>query len=73
MFNTLIPLQGDAADSCGSTKLGGTNDAESGTAAVLQQNGGTLPQVTQGGELQMTLHQVNSDGAGPYTCMVYFS
>ena len=63
-------FKGAAADTCGSTKAGGANDAESGTATVLQQNGGTLPQVTPGGSVQMTLHQVNSDGAGPYTCMI---
>ena len=63
-------FKGQAADTCGSTKQAGTNDVETGTQAVLQQNGGTLPQVTPGGSVQMTLHQVNSDGAGPYTCMI---
>ena len=32
--------------------------------------GGTLPQVSAGGQVDMTLHQVNGDGAGPYTCEV---
>jgi hypothetical protein len=32
--------------------------------------GGTLPQVSAGGEISMTLHQVNGDGAGPYTCQI---
>ncbi|CAE6424590.1 unnamed protein product [Rhizoctonia solani] len=27
-----------------------------------------LPSATADGEIQMTLHQVNQDGAGPYTC-----
>ena len=63
-------FKGDAADACGSTKEGGVNDAESGTATVMQQNGNTLPQITPGGQVMMTLHQVNSDGAGPYTCMI---
>jgi hypothetical protein len=63
-------FQGDAADTFGETLEGGDNDPEAGTAAILQQNGGTLPQITPGGEVQMTLHQVNADGAGPYTCMV---
>lgn len=31
---------------------------------------GSLPRVSQGGELTMTLHQVNRDGAGPYVCMI---
>jgi hypothetical protein len=43
---------------------------ETGTAAVMAQNGATLPQVSQGGALMMTVHQVNGDGAGPYTCMI---
>lgn len=36
----------------------------------MQLNGGTLPQVSAGGEISMTLHQVNGDGAGPYKCMI---
>jgi len=32
--------------------------------------GMTMPQITAGGQLTMTLHQVNGDGAGPYTCMI---
>lgn len=36
----------------------------------MQLNGGTLPQVSAGGMLMMTLHQVNGDGAGPYTAMI---
>jgi hypothetical protein len=36
----------------------------------MAETGDSLPLVTAGGELQMTLHQVNSDGAGPYTCMI---
>jgi hypothetical protein len=35
-----------------------------------QLNGATLPQITPGGTVSMTLHQVNGDGAGPYTCMM---
>ncbi|KAF2689088.1 hypothetical protein K458DRAFT_291083 [Lentithecium fluviatile CBS 122367] len=63
-------FKGAAADTCGETLGGGDNDVEAGTAAVMAQNGATLPQVTQGGALMMTLHQVNGDGAGPYTCMI---
>lgn len=36
----------------------------------MQLNGPTLPQVTAGGMLMMTLHQVNGDGAGPYIAMI---
>ena len=59
-----------AADQCGETLGGGTNDVEAGTAQVMQLNGPTLPQVNAGGTLSMTVHQVNGDGAGPYTCMI---
>lgn len=59
----------DGPTGCGRTLLGGQNNMETGTAAVAQKNGG-LPQVTPGGILSMTLHQVNADGAGPYTCMI---
>jgi hypothetical protein len=31
---------------------------------------GSLPEVTAGGTFAMTLHQVNRDGAGPYTCEI---
>lgn len=63
-------FQGDAADTFGETLEGGDNDPETGTAAILAESGDTLPQITPGGEVQMTLHQVNADGAGPYTCMI---
>lgn len=63
-------FRGDAADTCGETLGGGANDVEAGTAQVMQLNGATLPQVSAGGQISMTLHQVNGDGAGPYTCMI---
>ncbi|KAM5368497.1 hypothetical protein ACJZ2D_009474 [Fusarium nematophilum] len=63
-------FRGDAADSVGETLAGGDNDVETGTQAIMAETGEDLPQVTPGGEVQMTLHQVNSDGAGPYTCMI---
>ena len=63
-------FRGDAAATCGETLGGGDNDIQAGTAQVMQLNGQTLPQVTAGGALMMTVHQVNSDGAGPYKCMI---
>jgi len=63
-------FQGDAAETFGETLQGGDNEAESGTAAIMAESGDELPQITPGGEVQMTLHQVNGDGAGPYTCMI---
>lgn len=29
-----------------------------------------MPQISAGGSVMMTLHQVNGDGAGPYECMI---
>ncbi|KAJ9144088.1 Cas1 appressorium specific protein [Pleurostoma richardsiae] len=63
-------FRGDAADTVGETLGGGTNDVEAGTQAILAETGDQLPQVTPGGEVSMTLHQVNADGGGPYTCMI---
>ena len=63
-------FRGDAADTVGETLAGGDNDIESGTQAIMNEMGDDLPQVTPGGELSMTLHQVNTDGAGPYICMI---
>ncbi|CAM1508916.1 Fc.00g026550.m01.CDS01 [Cosmosporella sp. VM-42] len=63
-------FRGDSKDTVGETIGAGDNDIEAGTSAILAETGDTLPQVTPGGSLNMTLHQVNSDGAGPYTCMI---
>jgi hypothetical protein len=63
-------FRNEGAEQCGETLAGGTNDVQTGTAQVLAENGGTLPQVSPGGQVTMTLHQVNADGAGPYTCMI---
>ncbi len=63
-------FKGEAADTFGETLGGGTNQLEAGTKAIMAETGQQLPQVTQGGEVSMTLHQVNADGGGPYTCMI---
>ncbi|OBT56770.1 hypothetical protein VE04_03722 [Pseudogymnoascus sp. 24MN13] len=63
-------FRGNAANACGETLAGGGYDAEAGTAAVMQLSGDQLPQISPGGQVSMTLHQVNGDGAGPYTCMI---
>ncbi|KAF1935880.1 hypothetical protein EJ02DRAFT_483252 [Clathrospora elynae] len=63
-------FRGASAASCGETLGGGANDIAAGTAQVMQLNGATLPQVSAGGQIMMTVHQVNADGAGPYTCMI---
>ncbi len=63
-------FRGAAAATVGETLGGGANQLEAGTQAILAETGDSLPQVTAGGSVQMTLHQVNGDGAGPYTCMI---
>lgn len=63
-------FKGDNADTCGQTVGAGENDIQAGTKAVLAMNGNQLPQVSGGGSLMMTLHQVNGDGAGPYSCEI---
>ncbi|KAI0968434.1 hypothetical protein F4678DRAFT_199913 [Xylaria arbuscula] len=63
-------FRGAQADTIGETLEGGDNNIEAGTQAIMAETGDTLPQVSQGGELNMTLHQVNSDGGGPYTCAI---
>ncbi|KAJ7706364.1 hypothetical protein B0H17DRAFT_1156667 [Mycena rosella] len=52
---------------CGSTKAGGNNDVATQLAAASQAG---LPTAAADGSVTMTLHQVNQDGAGPYTCDV---
>jgi len=52
---------------CGSTKAGGNNDVAAQLAAASQAG---LPTAGADGSVTMTLHQVNQDGAGPYTCDV---
>jgi hypothetical protein len=59
-------FRGDAADTVGETLGGGTNDLEAGTQAIMAETGDMLPQVSAGGEITMTHHQVNVDGGGEY-------
>lgn len=63
-------FKGDQKATVGETVGGGGNDLEAGTKAIMAETGTQLPQVTAGGEVDMTLHQVNADGGGPYTCMI---
>ncbi|KAI0012202.1 hypothetical protein F4779DRAFT_106750 [Xylariaceae sp. FL0662B] len=63
-------FRGDQAETLGETLGGGDNDLEQGTQAIMAETGDQLPQISPGGELTMTLHQVNADGAGPYSCMI---
>jgi hypothetical protein len=60
-------FRGDAADSVGETLAGGDNNVEAGTTAIMTEMGDQLPQITPGGSVDMTLHQVNGDGGGELT------
>ncbi|KDQ32516.1 hypothetical protein PLEOSDRAFT_1031192 [Pleurotus ostreatus PC15] len=55
------------ADVCGRTLGGGVNNVQTMLAAASTAG---LPTAAPDGSVQMTLHQVNGDGAGPYTCQV---
>jgi hypothetical protein len=67
-------FDGDAEFTCGETDQTAaadtTNQVTAGTQEIMRKTKGQLPQVSQGGKVRMTLHQVNSDGAGPYVCMI---
>ncbi|KAJ6612710.1 hypothetical protein B0H10DRAFT_2177356 [Mycena sp. CBHHK59/15] len=52
---------------CGRTAAGGNNDVAAQLAAASTAG---LPTAAADGSVTMTLHQVNQDGAGPYTCDV---
>jgi len=58
-------FRNEGAEECGETLGGGTNNVQTGTAEVMAQNGGTLPQVSPGGQISMTLHQVNAEYVFP--------
>lgn len=63
-------FKGASADTFGETVGAGQNDLETGTKAIMAMTGDQLPQVRAGGTVDMTLHQVNGDGGGPYDCMI---
>ncbi|KAB5588757.1 hypothetical protein CTheo_7801 [Ceratobasidium theobromae] len=56
-----------AAGPCGRTLAGGVNDV---AAQLEAASAAGLPSVASNGTVTMTIHQVNGDGAGPYTCDV---
>jgi hypothetical protein len=57
-------FKGASAATFGETVGAGANNLEQGTQAIMAETGSELPQVSQGGEVKMTLHQVNADGGG---------
>lgn len=53
------------ANECGRTEIAGNIDIGEQTENALAA--GQVTQVKAGGTITMTIHQVNADGAGPYT------
>lgn len=63
-------FQGSQAKTFGETPGGGNINPATALTAMIADTGPTLPQVSVGGVVKITLHQVNADGAGPFTCTV---
>ncbi|KAK3984026.1 hypothetical protein QBC44DRAFT_302149 [Cladorrhinum sp. PSN332] len=61
-------ISAGTVNSCGRTKLTGNIDVGEVTEAQLAE--GIVTQVQAGSDVTITLHQVNADGAGPFTCQV---
>lgn len=59
-------ITSNVVNECGRTELGGNIDVGENTENALAAN--AVTQVSPGGEMTVTIHQVNADGAGPYTC-----
>lgn len=55
------------AGPCGRTLAGGVNNVASGVEIASSAG---LPSMSTTGQVSMTIHQVNGDGAGPYTCAI---
>ncbi|ORZ31896.1 hypothetical protein BCR44DRAFT_1463463 [Catenaria anguillulae PL171] len=62
-------IQSGEVGPCGRTLAGGNNNMQAGVQEIMSEFG-ELPLVAPGSTLTMTVHQVNADGAGPYTCEV---
>lgn len=58
-------ITSNIVNECGRTELGGNIDVGENTENALAAN--AVTQVSPGGEMTVTIHQVNADGAGPYT------
>ncbi|KAG9224380.1 hypothetical protein CCMSSC00406_0007846 [Pleurotus cornucopiae] len=60
-------IQRGTTGACGRTLAGGNNNVQTMLATAASAG---LPMAAADGSVTMTLHQVNGDGAGPYTCQV---
>ncbi|KAI0191006.1 hypothetical protein EV127DRAFT_480809 [Xylaria flabelliformis] len=61
-------ISSNIVNECGRTELDGNIDIGENTENALAA--GTVTQVKAGSTVDVTIHQVNADGAGPYTCDV---
>ncbi|KAH7310706.1 hypothetical protein B0I35DRAFT_482002 [Stachybotrys elegans] len=59
-------IEANIVNLCGRTQLLGNIDIAIHTEDALAAQ--RVTQVTAGSEIQITIHQVNADGAGPYAC-----
>jgi Egh16-like virulence factor len=58
-----------APSGCGKTKQSGALDCTQEATKQIAASGGKLP-TSSGGEIAVTMHQVNQDGAGPMKAFV---
>ncbi|KAI0976740.1 hypothetical protein F4678DRAFT_122897 [Xylaria arbuscula] len=61
-------ISANIVNECGRTELDGNIDIGENTENALAAN--AVTQVNAGSTVDVTIHQVNADGAGPYTCDV---
>lgn len=50
--------------------MGGSVNIQDSLATALKQGGGSLPTLNADGTIEITVHQVNADGGGPFVAMV---
>ncbi|KAI9144886.1 hypothetical protein BKA69DRAFT_1143667 [Paraphysoderma sedebokerense] len=63
--------KGAKASECGRTTGAGKNDIQTQAAKVRSaSSNGAYASVTEGKTMKLTMYQVNTDGAGPYTCQL---
>ncbi|KAK2589654.1 hypothetical protein QQS21_012669 [Conoideocrella luteorostrata] len=59
-------IKANIVNTCGRTQLRGNVDVGENTENALAAN--RVTQVKAGGDVSVTIHQVNADGAGPFVC-----
>lgn len=57
-------IAANSVNECGRTELQGNIDIGENTENMIAA--GTVTQTTSGGQVTITMHQVNADGAGPF-------